>query len=376
MTDPASWLRARAPILRYHSAELYGAVAVEALTDFWFEGGPGAPRSTQLKRAGQKKPIADANPVAPLRLSVQLLDKSYGDSDIPATERDFLDAHNLAYQADAAISQLNPDYRDVVYGTFAPRGDGKPGGWLQYWFFFYFNSKAALFSRLGPHEGDWEMIQVRVDGTGKPEELTYAQHAYYRKSKWDSELVQKVDGRPVVYVALGSHASYFEAGRHPIELPHLGSGLIDDICDDGGREVTPRLVVIEHEPPPPWASWQGRWGASTEGRFRSPEGPARHDVWGKPDASHKKAKWEKPLERDLETVARDYDPDFNAWREGDLVHVTYRLPSENESEWLAELVVAVYEAEGQPPREHVFDAAGASPDASEAVFDPTGPTEA
>ena len=39
-------LAAYAPVLRYHSDELYGAVAVEALADFFFDGGPGAPRGT------------------------------------------------------------------------------------------------------------------------------------------------------------------------------------------------------------------------------------------------------------------------------------------------------------------------------------------
>ena len=365
-------LAAYAPVLRYHSDELYGAVAVEALADFFFDGGPGAPRGTVLRRKGRDAPLAATSPDADVRLSAQLLADSYGAGGPKAGKDDFLDAHNLAYAADAAIAQLDDAYRDVAYATFAPRADRKPGGWAQYWFFYYFNSKAALASLFGPQEGDWEMVQVRVDGDGKADAVTYAQHGYFRRADWDSDLVQKIDGRPVVYVALGSHASYFEAGRHPVKLPVLGSSLIDDICDEGGREVEPRVVVLDHASPPSWARWPGRWGASIEGKFRSPDGPARKSVWAKPDKAHAEADDAEPLEglEGLEAEAT-FEPDVQAWREGDRVHVTYRVPSRDDRSWLAELVLAFYETPDTPPRQDVFDVSAADTGEEESV----GPSE-
>jgi hypothetical protein len=358
-SDHAAWLERYTPVLRYHSQELYRAVSVEAFTDYHFDGGPGAARWTALKRAGEREPIADARPSAKLRLTSALLAPTYKGGR-RAAKADFLDAHNLSHAADAAIVQLDERNRDVVYGTAIPRGDGRPGAWLQYWLFYTYNSKAALQTKLGVHEGDWEMIQVRVDGRGQAQEVTYAQHGYARRAPWSSRLVRKVDGHPVVYVALGSHASYFEAGRHPVQLPMIGGWLIDDVCDDG-RQASTTLVAVDNAKPPPWARWPGRWGSSTTGEFKSPEGPAVRPRWRNPDEFHAKAEPAKPLEKPDEVGVHAYLPDVHVWQEGDRVHVTYRKPSEDHGLWTAELAIAVHERGSRPPREHVFDATGVGP---------------
>ena len=64
--------------------------------------------------------------------------------------------------------------------------------------------------RTGRHAGDWEMVQVRSDAAGRPVEAVYAQHSGAERCPWSA--VEKRGGRPVVYVAHGSHAAYFRPG--------------------------------------------------------------------------------------------------------------------------------------------------------------------
>lgn len=183
MSSGEELLRRYLPILRFHSEELYSVVGVEAMSDFYFTDGPGAPRWTRLKRIGEESAIAEARADAGVLLNSSFLATNYG-PDWPASENDFLDTANLSYAVDAAIAQENPAHTNVIYGTVAERADGEPGRWLQYWFFFTYNSKAALRSRVGVHEGDWEMIQVRLDGRDRPEAVTYAQHRSGQSAPW------------------------------------------------------------------------------------------------------------------------------------------------------------------------------------------------
>src|SRR5688572_30543377 len=69
--------------------------------------------------------------------------------------------------------------RPVVYGRRA-------GSWLQYWMLFAYNSHDRGLLRTGRHEGDWEMVQLRLrtesaspTGTGgrRPVQAVFAQHS-------------------------------------------------------------------------------------------------------------------------------------------------------------------------------------------------------
>ncbi|MEA2614212.1 MAG: hypothetical protein QOI52_2171, partial [Chloroflexota bacterium] len=101
--------------------------------------------------------------------------------------------------------------RDRVYGRV--HTDGPTGAkWLQYWF-FYFYDDPTLIAHLGAHEGDWEMIQLHLpSGADEPDVGVYAQHNYASRCNWPQ--METVDGRPVVYPARGSHASYFKSGLY------------------------------------------------------------------------------------------------------------------------------------------------------------------
>ena len=67
------------------------------------------------------------------------------------------------YAAHAAALHRNPAYRDRVYGH--ARRDAQGRLWLQYWLFYYYNDFQLAGPLLsgGKHEGDWELVQLRLD---------------------------------------------------------------------------------------------------------------------------------------------------------------------------------------------------------------------
>jgi Vacuolar protein sorting-associated protein 62 len=176
-----------------------------------------------------------------------------------------------------------PGLRDRIYGALRP---GDDADWLQYWF-FYFYDDPTLIANLGAHEGDWEMIQLRIPhGAAEPDTAVYAQHAYASRSEWRD--VEKVGDRPVVYPARGSHASYFKAGLYD-------TAAWFDVADGQGRSPELTLEVIDDERPP-WVHWPGHWGDTTPRapwlsrllpflkgvEAVSPAGPGAHPQWVEP----------------------------------------------------------------------------------------------
>lgn len=82
---------------------------------------------------------------------------------------------------------------------------------IQYWFLYMYNDF------LNVHEGDWESITLFLDENQKPIHAAYANHEGGRRRRWEDVKVQGKhwdDGEdpthPVVYVAAGSHGSYFQ----------------------------------------------------------------------------------------------------------------------------------------------------------------------
>ena len=153
--------------------------------------------------------------------------------------------------------------------------------WLQYWFFYFYNDYNLALG-IGLHEGDWEMIQLRIHD-GAPDLAVYAQHRQAEKRPWAQ--VGKVPGdpnRPMVYVARGSHASYFEPGFHQTEAWY-------DLAD--GKRNSPRTTLeIVTDDDPPWIAWPGRVGRHPRARRRHrPAQPAgavrRTPQWSNPDAA-------------------------------------------------------------------------------------------
>ena len=156
-------------------------------------------------------------------------------------------------------------YRDRVYGH--ARRDRSGRLWLQYWLFYYYND----FQLLGPlvsggkHEGDWEVVQIRLGPSEQPEQAVCSQHKHAESRAWTD--VRKAGANtPIVYVARGSHANYFRAGSH-------WTGVWWDQADGRGPQITPTLEVLEDRTPA-WVHWPGWWGDTKATRRRSTR-PAR-----------------------------------------------------------------------------------------------------
>jgi hypothetical protein len=221
------------------------------------------------------------------------------------------------YLAASRRFQSDPGYHERVYGRVKEDG-GRT--WLQYWLWCYNNPKHLL--GWGKHEGDWEVVQVGLDG-GEPDVLTYSQHSHAEARDWDK--ARRQGDHPIVYVAPLSHACYFEPGAHPYVF-----GI--DNPDDSLQPVLPELEELGA-----WSRWTGRWGASrgvVGGKFggRSPASPGRQGAkWDDPGAWHGRAKAAQPL-RQSRAVVRQVGKatypkltDVSAHREGDRVLVDYRL---------------------------------------------------
>jgi Vacuolar protein sorting-associated protein 62 len=155
----------------------------------------------------------------------------------------------------------------------------KGGGltWVQYWLWYLYNPKRFVVT--GEHEGDWEFVQVGYAGE-TPICMTASQHKAGGARMW-WELEHR-EGRPVVYVAHGSHANYFE----PVKMQTA----FDDEADGRGLE----LDSVTWRRFGPWASWSGRWGNSS-GAGDSPESPGCQGArWQAPHAYHTSAKHQVP----------------------------------------------------------------------------------
>jgi hypothetical protein len=179
------------------------------------------------------------------------------------------------YRDQYVALRQKPGYKNRMYGRAKEDSEGRL--WLQYWFFYFYNDY-NLAGRVGLHEGDWEMVQLRMHGE-QPDLAVYAQHRWAERRSWDQlERLKGSPDTPLAYVARGSHASYFDAGYHETEAWY-------DMAD--GRRPAPRLELeLINDDSPSWVAWPGRWG-DTRARIGgvdqpSPEGPCAHKQWDNP----------------------------------------------------------------------------------------------
>lgn len=257
-------LRQHIPVLKFDSGEDFFPIRVRAITD---NVGNRLLRENDALLAERERGGKGLNirylrginkgvyPNGDAILESDKLDERGGDPDDHIRE-------------DAARFQNSSRYGDRIYGRVVRLRDGErvTGAWLQYWFFYYHND----FPRtdIGDHEGDFEMVQVKVDANAKPLFAVYAHHKGASKCGWDD--VRKRGSRPIVYVALGSHASYFRSGPQG-----------QDRDNDGARERRLRGLIRIGTSSPQWLNWPGVWGGSGA----SPRGPKRQgEKWSDPES--------------------------------------------------------------------------------------------
>jgi hypothetical protein len=138
-----------------------------------------------------------------------------------------------------------PDPGGAIVGYHRVKQDGGLF-WHQFWFWYVYNRTRFIRWK---HEGDWEMVQIGCsDREGMhPEQVSITQHrAGERRAFADCELDR---GRPVIYVARGTHAHYFTRGWHRQDFANGRGDRLDAI---EWRELDKQ----------PWIHWPGRWGNS------------------------------------------------------------------------------------------------------------------
>src|SRR5687767_14894533 len=120
----------------------------------------------------------------------------------PVVVEDSRERFPLASVASAPVRVpgLDRDRRAAVYGRVAPSEKG--GAWLQYWLFFREQDQDRGIVRTGRHAGDWEMVQYRLDPSGRAVEAVYAQHAGAERCRWQTVRTRR--GHPVVFASRGS----------------------------------------------------------------------------------------------------------------------------------------------------------------------------
>jgi hypothetical protein len=316
-------LRRHAPRLRYDSNEQYFADSPAQWTD-----NPG----NELRRAGGKL-VARAP-----ELTLGFLDpRAYGDG--TAIERgDYIGNPRRDYRRQYVMLRVaRPELKNRVYGR-AVEARGRL--WLQYWLWYFYNDYSLALG-AGLHEGDWEMVQLRMHDD-EPDLAVYAQHTHAEKRVWRD--VEKAGTHPVVYVARGSHASYFERGFHTTEAWY-------DLADGKRKSPQLELEILEGDGPG-WALWPGRWG-DTQPRLPggvhqpSPTGPGAKAQWADPGVLLDSA-------RTPERRAAPDAPEVTVTRAGDLMRIDFDFERHDPPPRSLVVTVNSRDEDGVPPRTYTF----------------------
>lgn len=324
----AALLDRHRPLLHYDSLESFRADSAATICGLVAPG-----RCNSLHRADGSLIAAAAPGEEVARLELDFLRGGTYPNGAPVHDGDHLDECGGSHAADALALRQLEGHGDVAYGR--GRRDEEGRLWLQYWFFYYYDDKGLL--GLEQHEGDWEMVQLRLGETLAPEAATFARHSGAERLSWDEVELADCDEGPalVVYPARGSHAS----------LPRAGSfeaAVVPDHNDGLGPRVRPALRTIADDGPG-WVLWPGRWGATRRREFfeaDSPRGPRQHPQWWDPAELHREA---RPMGRNVKPEATNRPigwgwpgpvPRLEVRREGELAVVSYRFgePAAGEGE--------------------------------------------
>ena len=264
MTDPRVLLERHKPRLVYDSLESYFADSAATWTDS---------AHNVLKRAN------GTVLAKPPKLALSLLGPHAYSDGTQVLAADTIGEQTRDYAAHAAALHRQAKYRDRVYGHARRDRDGRL--WLQYWLFYYYND----FQLLGPlvsggkHEGDWEVVQIRLGPSEQPEQAVVSQHKAAESRAW-TDVRKAGASTPMVYIARGSHANYFRAGPY-------WTGVWWDQADGRGPQITPTLEVLEDRTPA-WVHWPGSWGdtktTASPLDSSSPRSPGRRAHWMDPAA--------------------------------------------------------------------------------------------
>jgi hypothetical protein len=216
-----------------------------------------------------------------------------------------------AQAAAAMLDRDRPDHGDHPYYGRVVHNAGYVV--LQYWFFSYFNDWRSRAYGVNDHEGDWEQVTMYLVGDGdelQPAWIAFSAHDEHGadlRRRWDDPDLTFVDGHPVVFAGLGSHAgavlpgeylitvrthrlgrltaiarrisryfqpwAYDEEARTGVGIPYVEYNRGDGVAIGPGSATSWRPVVIGDATP--WVrSYTGLWGDDTNDPFGGERGPA------------------------------------------------------------------------------------------------------
>lgn len=270
------------PQLRYDAQEKFTAISAASITDNFYVDAAGT-HLNALKRADGTI-IATSDPASTPRLGLGFLEGAIYSTGESSSESNYIDQDDDRAEAARRFQDplQAPAYANRIYGRWL-KDRTTPGGrvWLAYWFWYYYNDPeyVNLPDPGGNHEGDWEGILIGLNqATLQPEQAIYYTHGNPVRCEWSVVEKDETSQRPIVWVAQGSHASYFRQ-RDPL------AGL--DPARGDGLAVVPTLEDIDEAFG--WVRWPGRWGGSMfpgagpvklPGPEReSPAGPAQQRQW-------------------------------------------------------------------------------------------------
>lgn len=168
-----------------------------------------------------------------------------------------------------------------VYAVFSP------GQYISYWFFYDYNGWRQLgLTEL--HEGDWEHMRVKLDDHNKATGVEYFQHYCAGEPfLWGKGMAihKAADGReqPVVFSALGGHASYATEKHHGIACVQV-KGLVPqpqgfDVASKGRAwDTSDRIADAKGQA---WWGYGGSWGDYVDSNFGNfgPPSPGPHNLY-------------------------------------------------------------------------------------------------
>ncbi len=342
--DATALLALHRPVVQYDSLESYYTDSAGVITD----------RPGNVLQLADGTVIAAAGPpsggVPQLHLSF-LRPDTYP-SGHPVAPGDRVVEIGSDYVAQARQMHAQPGYANKAHGRIAVDSTGAT--WLQYWFFMYYDDPGFL--DLGTHEGDIEMIQLKLDANGDPVAVTYAQHRSGVTANWNE--VETEGASPVVYSARGTHASLLRAGDFVVS----DRSLLPDHNDGKGQRVQLDLVQLS-EGQTPWAFWPGTWGGTKPDsqvlgkvgvEANSPAALGHHPAWSGPAKFHASCD-----AADLPPIGQIHTAELAAPPQPTLqakhiasrgvVRVKYDIPSPTSGPPARSLVIGVDSSNGQLP---------------------------
>jgi hypothetical protein len=200
--------------------------------------------------------------------------------------------HGKKWRADQLTRPFNPEGRPAAIDMRGERGEGfyldlksgyrdgesakvpmtynaKSGQYITYWLFYAFDPKVGTLGHtFVRHEGDWERLIVRLNRHNAAKTALYFQHECdgephaWSEMRSGSHLVAQT--HPIVYSALGAHASYLT----PVDLRHAqacdkflqGRG---DVAEDGGKKWKSWKHGFINAADEPWYGFGGAWGETS-----------------------------------------------------------------------------------------------------------------